>query len=171
MTKKSEFLHGTCEQLLFSPGGKVEGALVKVGRKTVQVVCERSQGPWLAGLVGPGRRAFLFVTLDRSKKSSRAAHPVFTFDGFADSTGKPLDPEDGGREATLTGVVQALHFARHGEPNGVMLRGGEFVHVRPAGMRRLRLKVGSKVKAVGERSVTVLGTEMLEARQVNRVKL
>ncbi len=169
MTKKSQFIHGTCERLLFSPGGRVEGALVKMGRKLVQVACEPSEGAWLAGQAGPGRRLFAFGTLDRSKKSAHAAHPVFTFDGFADSAGKPLD--DGEREVTLTGVVQALHFARHGEPNGVMLRGGEFVHLRPAGMRRVQLKVGSKVRAVGARSVTVLGTEMLEARLVNRVKL
>ena len=40
MTKHSEFIHGTCQQLLFSPKGGVEGALVKVRGSVVQVsVC------------------------------------------------------------------------------------------------------------------------------------
>ena len=71
----------------------------------------------------------------------------------------------------LRNTHQAWHFARHGEPNGVILGTGEFIHLRPHGMVAAGLDVGSKVNAVGELRMTVLGTRMLEARRVNRVDL
>ena len=66
-------------------------------------------------------------------------------------------------------MVAALHFARHGEPNGVVLETGEFIHLRPHGMALLGLGVGAAVRAVGELRLTALGQPMLEARQVNRI--
>jgi hypothetical protein len=80
-------------------------------------------------------------------------------------------PDGQAGETTMKGVVQALHFARHGEPNGVILETGEFIHLRPHGMVAAGLDIGSKVTAVGELRMTVLGTRMLEARRVNRVDL
>jgi hypothetical protein len=68
-------------------------------------------------------------------------------------------------------VVSAIHFAKHGEPNGVMLESGEFVHTRPHGMKKLKLKIGSKVVALGQVRMTVLGTPLLEAEEVNRISI
>ncbi len=59
----------------------------------------------------------------------------------------------------------------HGQPNGVILETGEFIHLRPHGMTEAKLKVGSRVNAVGEIKMTVLGTRLLEARQINRIDL
>jgi len=71
----------------------------------------------------------------------------------------------------IKGIVAELHYARHGQPNGVVLETGEFIHMRPHGMAQVGLGVGAKVSAVGEVCMTVLGTRMLEARSVNRMDL
>src|SRR5882672_6256109 len=71
----------------------------------------------------------------------------------------------------ISGVVAAIHYAKHGEPNGVVLESGEFIHTRPHGMKKLKLDVGSKVVAHGEVRMTVLGTPLIKAREVNRVTI
>ena len=53
----------------------------------------------------------------------------------------------------------------------MILESGEFIHTRPPGMKKLKLKVGSKVTAHGEIRMTVLGTLLIEAHEVNRTKL
>ena len=100
----------------------------------------------------------------------QSAHPVYKFSSFADAAGQPIAPPGADpAKAVLKGVVAALHFARHGEPNGVVLETGEFIHLRPHGMALLGLGVGAAVRAVGELRLTALGQPMLEARQVNRI--
>ena len=172
MTKHSEFIHGTCQQLLFSPKGGIEGALVKMKGNVVQISVPPDKGAALAQITGPGRQLRVLAAPDHSPKTAEGAHPVFKFESFADVAGqaiKALDGEPG--ETTIKGVVQAWHFARHGEPNGVILETGEFIHLRPHGMVAAGLDIGSKVNAVGELRMTVLGTRMLEAHRVNRVDL
>jgi hypothetical protein len=41
--------------------------------------------------------------------------------------------------------------------------------MRPHGMAQVGLDVGSRVNAVGRARMTILGTRMLEAHQVNRM--
>lgn len=53
----------------------------------------------------------------------------------------------------------------------MILDTGEFIHLRPHGMVVAGLGIGSKVNAIGELRMTVLGTRILEARRVNRVDL
>ena len=69
------------------------------------------------------------------------------------------------------GVVAALHYARHGQPNGVVLETGESIHMRPHGMAQVGLGVGTKVSAVSDVRMTVPDTRLLEAREVNRIEL
>ena len=52
---------------------------------------------------------------------------------------------------TVEGVVTRLNYARHGEANGVVLDGGDFLHLKPDGMKRVELKVGQPIKAHGSR--------------------
>ena len=172
MAKHTELIRGTCQQLLFSPKGGIEGALVKMKGTVVQVSVPPDKGAALAQVTGPGRQLRVLATPDHSAKTAVAAHPVFKFESFADVAGqaiKVLDREPS--ETTIKGVVQAWHFARHGEPNGVILETGEFIHLRPHGMVAAGLDIGSKVNAVGELRMTVLGTRMLEAHRVNRIDL
>jgi hypothetical protein len=109
---------------------------------------------------------------DRSSKTDGGAHPVFEFESFADAAGKAIDPPDEDSAwTTIEGVVADLHFARHGQANGVILENGDFIHLRPKGMAQAELRVGSQVKAVGDVRVTLLGNRLLEAHKVNGVVL
>ena len=172
MTTQSVFITGTSKYLLFSPKGGIEGILVKFGRELVQIAVDPSTSASLARLAAPGKRVRLLAIPDHSPKTKDAAHPVFKFESFADAEGDAVElREQDEANVTVKGVVAALHFARHGQPNGVMLESGEFVHVRPHGMNRVELKVGTKVTAVGAVRMTVLGTRLLEAHRVNGTDL
>ncbi len=106
---------------------------------------------------------------DHSPKTAAGAHAVFKFESFADVAGQTIaGPDAGSGQATIKGIVKAWHFARHGEPNGVILGNGDFIHLRPHGMAAAGLDIGSKVTAVGDLRMTAIGTRMLEAHRVNR---
>jgi hypothetical protein len=172
MPNPSEFISGTCLQLLLSPKGSVEGALIKAKGKVLQVSMPADAGATFAQAIGPGKRVRVLATADHSPKTRDAAHPVYQFESFADAAGQAITPTDEDRRnATITGVVASIHYARHGQPNGVVLETGEFIHMRPHGMAQVGLGVGAKVKAVGEVRLTVLGTRLLEAREINRTTL
>ena len=122
----------------------------------------------IAAELGPG----VLAVPDHSPKTADGSHPVYKFESLADAAGQAIEwPEFDAADTTIKGVVAALHYARHGEPNGVVLETGEFIHLRPHGMALVGLGVGSKISAVGVERMTVLGTRMLEAHQVNRIAL
>lgn len=172
MADTTELLSGTCRQLLFSPKGGIEGVLLAVKGRTLQVSMSADEGAVLARLTGAGKRLRLLASADHSPKTADAAHPVYRFESLADGAGHALDlPADQPDGSAIKGVVASLHFARHGQPNGVVLVSGEFIHMRPHGMAAVGLGVGAKVRAVGDERMTVLGTRMLEARQVNGIDL
>lgn len=138
----------------------------------VQVSVPPDKGAALTQTTGPGRQLRVLAVPDRSPKTAEASHPVFKFESFADVAGQAIklpDAELG--QTTIKGVVASWHFALHGEPNGVILETGEFIHLRPHGMVSAGLDIGSKVNAVGELRMTVLGTRMLEASRVNCIDL
>jgi len=172
MSIPSELLSGTCQQLLFSPKGGIEGALMKVKGAVLQLSMHPETGVAFAHKTGPGKRLRVLAAPDHSPKTRDGVHPVYQFEAFADAQGHPLEMDSSDPEnTTVKGVVAALHYARHGQPNGVMLATGEFIHMRPHGMAGLGLRVGAKVSAVGSLRLTVLGTPMLEAREVNRTEI
>ena len=172
MTKKSTFIDGTCEQLLFSPKGGIEGALILMKGKIVQVTADHHVGALFPNVTAPGKPMRVLAALDRSPKAAEGAHPVYLFEAFADADGDAIEAdESGSAETTIKGVVAALHFARHGQPNGVILETGEFIHLRPQGMEQVELAIGSKVNATGTVSTTLLGTRLLNANKVIRIDL
>jgi len=172
MAKQAEFINGTCRQLLFSPKGGIEGVLIKAKGAVVQVAMDPDSGALFARATGPGKRLRLLAVADHSPRTEGSAHPVYQFESLADADGRAIEaPDADPKNITIKGVVACLHYARHGQPNGVMLETGEFIHLRPRGMEQTGLEVGSRVNAVGELRMTLLGTRLLEARQVNRVEL
>ncbi len=68
-------------------------------------------------------------------------------------------------------MVARLNFAKHGEPNGVVLDSGDFIHLKPDGMRQVGLKIGDRVEATGEARPMELGHRVVEAVEVNGVRL
>ena len=172
MPTPSELISGTCQQLLFSPKGGIEGVLIKAKGKVLQVSLHPDRGGAFANSIMPGKRLRVRATLDHSPKTQDGSHPVYQFESFADAAGHAIESTDADpANTTIKGVVATLHYARHGQPNGVLLESGEFIHLRPRGMEQTGLDVGAKVNAVGEVRMTVLGTRLLEARQVNRIDL
>ena len=172
MAKHSEFTHGACQQLLFSPKGGIDGALVKMKGTVIQVSVTPDKGVALMEVTGPGRQLRVLAVPDRSSKAANGTHPVYKFESFADAAGQAIKTPDGAPvQTTINGIVEAWHFARHGEPNGVILETGEFIHLRPHGVVAAGLDIGSKVNAVGQLHMTVLGPCMLEAHRVNRIDL
>ena len=172
MAKVSELINGTCTQLLFSPKGSIEGALVQAKGATVQVTMDPHAGAAFARTAAVGKRVRVLAVVDHSPKTAEGVHPVYQFESFADAAGTAVETADvDPKNTTIKGTVASLHFAKHGQPNGVILETGEFIHLKPHGMNEAKLKVGSKVNAVGEVKMTVLGTRLLEARQINRIEL
>ena len=70
---------------------------------------------------------------DHSPKTKHGTHPVYELVRVIKVAGKPFKAAADAKP--VQGVVAAIHYAKHGEPNGVMLESGEFIHTRPHGMR------------------------------------
>ena len=138
----------------------------------VQVSLPAHDGARFARSVVPGKRLRVLASADHSPKTREAAHPVYQFRAFAGPTGAALEvlEEDQGH-TTIKGTVDCLHYARHGQPNGVILDSGEFIHLGPHGMAQTGLEVGAAVHATGEVRMTALGTRLLDAHKVNRTLL
>lgn len=165
---KSENLSGRLQQLLFSPKGGIEGLLLTVDSKIIQVSMKPGSADANALYDAIGKSIEVRASADLSPKTKSGAHPVYQLDRITMLAGRAFK-SDGARP--IEGVVSHIHYAKHGEPNGVILKSGEFIHIRPHGMKKLKLHVGSKVSAHGEARTTVLGTSLIEAHEVNRVTL
>lgn len=166
---KTETLTGRLQQLLFSPKGGIEGMLINLDSALVQISMEPRTANAKALSNGIGKPIVVKASADHSPKTKHGAHPVYELVSITKLAGKPFKAAEDTQP--VRGVVATVHYAKHGEPNGVILESGEFIHTRPHGMRKLKLNVGSKVIAHGESRVTVLGTALIEAEIVNRVIL
>jgi len=165
---KSEILSGHLEQLLFSPKGGIEGLLLTLGSKPIQVSMKPGSADANALNEAVGKSIEVKACADHSPKTKDGAHPGYQLDRITKLAGKTF--QSNGTQP-IEGVVAHIHYAKHGEPNGVILESGEFIHTRPHGMKKLNLHVGSKLSARGEARTTVLGTSLIEAHEVNRVTL
>jgi hypothetical protein len=166
---KTEMLNGQIQQLLFSPKGGIEGLLMKVGSKSIQVSMDLATADASALADAVGKPIEAQARIDDSPKTKDCVHPVYKLQVITKIGGAALNPNGAGHP--ISGVVAKIHYAKHGEPNGVILESGEFIHTRPPGMKKLKLDVGSRVVARGEMRMTVLGTPLIEAHEVNRVAL
>jgi hypothetical protein len=170
--KTADTLNGTLTQVLLSPKGAIEGLLLSIRGKPVQISAPPSAMDEYAHVLVAGVRIVATATADHSPRTKGVSHPVFKLEQITKIGTKTLRQSTlGAGPVVLKGSVAALHYARHGEPNGVVLESGDFVHMRPRGMEKSGLKVGAKVVAKGERRMTVLGTTLLEAREINHVKI
>ncbi len=159
-------LSGTVRQHNFSPKGEIEGLVLETEAGPVQV--NFPHGPEATELPAPvpGSMVRFVVGADhRAAEHGSGDHPVCEFVADADAA-----PEEGGRPATV-GVVVRLNYARHGEPNGVVLDTGDFVHLKPHGMRLVPLAIGTRVRAEGVARPTAAGHRVIEASVVNGIKV
>jgi hypothetical protein len=166
---KSETLSGHLDQILFSPKGGLEGLLLTVDDEPLQISMPSTTADAEALSRAVGQTIEVKAAADHSPKTKDGAHPVYKLEAITKIAGKAFKASP--NSDRIKGVVAAIHYAKHGEPNGVILESGEFIHTRPHGMKKLKLKVGSKVSASGELRMTVLGTSLIEAHEVNRVSI
>jgi hypothetical protein len=170
--KTADTLSGTLTQVLLSPKGVIEGLLLSIRGKHVQISTAPGAIDEYADVLVAGVRVVAKAIADHSPKTKGGSHPVFKAKQLTQIGRNFLgESTHGAGPVVLKGLVAALHYARHGEPNGVVLKSGDVVHLRPHGMKKSGLKVGAKVVAQGERRMTVLGTTLLEAREINRVTI
>jgi len=162
-------LTGHLQQLLFSPKGGIEGMLITVESTIIQVSLDPGTADVEALNQAIGQPIEVKASADSSPKTKQGAHPVYQLEKITKLAGKSY--QSAGDAKPVRGTVATIHYAKHGEPNGVILDSGEFIHTRPHGMKKLKLEVGSKVVAHGESRMTVLGTTLIEAHEVNRVTL
>ena len=150
-------LTGVVRHTNFSPKGGIEGARLDTAGGVVQVNLSPHQP--LDGLM-PGRTVTLEVGPEDTGKHPAGDHPVYRVVAVADRA----DPD---APVRVEGVVARPNYARHGEPNGVVLDGGDFVHLKPHGMRQAGLAVGDRVTAEGPARTTATGRWVVDATTVN----
>jgi hypothetical protein len=145
-------LEGVFQHLIYSPRGDVEGALVECAGEPTQLAVAKGDerlAQHLQALVA-GQTLVVKARPQGPSPKGASAHPVFEagellkVDGARPGKPKPT------AAAGYAGQVVRLNYARHGEANGVVLDSGDFIHLKPDGMARLKLKVGDAVDAEGD---------------------
>lgn len=76
---------------------------------------------------------------------------------------------------TWSGTVAGINFALHGEPNGVILDSGEFVHLKPPAAKQAGLSLGDAVSVTGssfrsDADFIVIEPEMLNGTKIDELK-
>lgn len=145
-------MSGPIRQLIYSPKGEIEGLLIEHEQRLVQLVVRKGDDDTASMLAhaAPGQTVAVKARPAAPDKAAKSEHPVFedlaleTIDGHVPSLAEGAD------DAAYAGRVVALNYARHGEANGVVLDTGDFIHLKPDGMRRFKLRVGDAVKANGD---------------------
>lgn len=159
-------LEGRLQHLLYSPRGRVEGALLDVDSVPVQFVLaphDEAAAQAFAAL-RPGQSLVAEGTVVPARGD--APHEVYALERLVAVDGQPPAVQEAVRQ--VQGRVVRLHHARHGEPNGVVLDSGDFVHTRPDGFARLGLKPGDAVTASGPARALQDGAgHVVEAHTVN----
>jgi hypothetical protein len=145
-------LEGKFQYLIYAPKGEVEGVLLHQGGKPLQLVIDKHDSEEADAFDGVTAEQTVKVRAIAAEPSSKgeASHLVYEFSALESVDGKKPTKRKTRVGPAYKGNVVRLNFARHGEANGVVLDNGDFIHTKPAGMRRLRLKIGDAVAADGD---------------------
>jgi hypothetical protein len=168
---ESATISGQLLQFVFSPKGGIEGLLLDGGDAPTQITVPIELGNALTRALHVGGTVTVRIApKDESDNDER--HPVHR--GLSvmngDGTAIAIDSDRKGK-MTLQGTIARVNYAKRGEPNGVVLENGNFIHLKPRLMKRSQLAVGDEVSAVGKPRPHVLGGVVLEAASVNGKKL
>jgi hypothetical protein len=142
-------LRGKVLAFNISPKGYIEGALVETSAGPAQVNFPKHHAESLSRSTRLGANIEIAVR----REPDEGEHPVFV--AQAD-------------EGEFIGNIVRLNYALHGEVNGYHLDDGTFAHVKPEGAKKYKLRVGDKVKAVGERRAGV-DAAVLEVRSLEKL--
>lgn len=164
-------VEGRFAHYLYSPKGSIEGMLIDTDGIPTQFVFERHEGlPAQLAELRAGQAVVVEGIESPPSPKGEAAHTVYRFERLAAIDGKPLPEAQ--PEGSVHGRVARIHYARHGEANGVVLESGDFVHTRPQGFVQLDLEVGDMVQAEGRIRPLATGEgRVVEAVRVNDIEL
>jgi hypothetical protein len=162
-------LAGNFAQIVYSPHGGIEGFLMDSDAGQLQFVVPE-EDPELSALLASLERGQALVVDGEPLPPSdlgEGDHPVHAFRKIlsVDGAAPPkVRPASGG----YSGAIVNFNYARHGAPNGFVLDSGDFVHVRPEGFAKLKLKIGDRVQAEGDAHYLSTGDGWaVEASRVN----
>ena len=163
-----EKFQGVLQEFNLSPRGAIEGFLLHVRRP--DRADQRHAGRRFRGGAGnrPDRRGDGRTRADAGKHG-KGDHPVYNLVSLTGTDGKVLIIAGQGdaETATVQGIVKRINYARHGAANGVVLDSGDFIHLKPEGMKKVELKVGDHVTAEGSVAMMPLGQQVIDAKTVN----
>ena len=148
-------IKGKVRSLNLSPAGFCESFLMDDGKRIVQINFDRDSGEHVSNGLKPGKA--VSVNAKPYGDDRPSDHPVFSW----------IDQ----KKASYEGVVKQINYALHGEPNGAILKTGEFVHLRPDGARAIRLTVGHTLLVEGEVMTVPGGQIVIEAKIANGLAL
>ncbi|SIN98282.1 hypothetical protein SAMN05444166_1901 [Singulisphaera sp. GP187] len=171
---EEETLNGVVQAYNYSPKGGVEGMLIQEGDRTLQINLTPDIGLAIALAAGVGQSVEATVEPEpEAKKHPKGEHPVHRLVVLKATNGRMFASAGPGHgeAVTVEGVVSRLNYAKHGEANGVVLESGDFLHLKPDGMKRAGLQVGQQIRAEGRARPTPLGQRAIEAEIVNGLSL
>lgn len=161
-------VEGRFQHLIYSPKGHIEGVLIDTDGVLTQFVFDRHDEDAAAAFAGlkSGQALVIEGIEEGPSPKGDAEHTVYRFERLASVDGKV--PRQVDTAGSIDGKVVRFNYARHGQANGVVLDTGDFVHTKPAGLARLALKVGDKVRAEGRSQPLATGQgRVVEAVRVN----
>src|ERR1700761_7415008 len=154
--------------VVFSPKGLVEGFMAHVDDANAQFVIDKHDES-LAALIADlssGQRLSVAAQLAGPSPKGPANHAVYELAKIARVDGAA--PRKPAAKTGYAGKVVRLNFARHGAPHGYVLDTGHFIHVRPEGVKHLKLRIGDAVEADGDAHwLSTDGGWAVEAVRVN----
>jgi translation initiation factor IF-1 len=164
----TESFQGILEEFNFGAKGGIEGFLLHSDGQTVQVNVTPDVG--FAVVRGIGQQVEAKVEPEPAfARRAKGDHPVYRLVTLIGPDGKTLIHSSAGTldMVTVQGTVKRINFARDGAPNGVILESGEFIYLKPEGMKRMELKQGDQVTVEGTAATMPLGQQVIEAKTVN----
>ncbi|MGN6727349.1 MAG: hypothetical protein ACTHLZ_15625 [Tepidisphaeraceae bacterium] len=162
-------LEGTVAGYNHAPRGEVDGFVLQVGDKLVQVNLPPTIGSMVPTIAPMGKS----VKIMGSKMETDADHEVYEFRGMdtGEAAPAPSDKPDEDKSVHVEGTIKSLNYARRGEIDGAMLDTGDYVHVGPREAKDAGLKVGDKLTADGRATAMADGKQAVDADMLNGKKV
>ncbi len=170
----NQVLKGQILSYNLSPKGVPEGIILQTADGTVQVNFDSELAGQVTQFATEGQAVVIDARPD-AERHADAVHPVFTL--LRLSTGSNdnavlVTKGEAETDITVRGKIIRLNHARRGEINGAILDTGEFVHLRPHGVKAIGgVALGDMLEAQGEVRPGWSGHKVIEASSANGIKI
>lgn len=161
---------GTIECFNISPKGAYDGFLLRTKQDLIQFNFPRAWASRITAIAPVGSTVQASGDPDGDTRPRNHAVHDLAILKVEDET-LNLDENNAHQRVQVSGTVERLNYAKHGEPNGAILSGGDFVHLRPSGAQAVSLEVGQALDVDGETRPSSLQARVIEAFTVNGVDI